>query len=76
MKKLLSFISFIAAIVFGIIAMNTPPLAVIDSSVLWFTAQMLLFSATMLGVDFKITDLKDVFKTGKDSQSLSDDRSE
>lgn len=67
MKKLLSFISFVAAIVFAVIAMFTPPMAVIDSSVLWFTAQLLVFTASMLGIDFKITDIKDVFKTGKDS---------
>lgn len=47
--------------------MFTPPMAVIDSSVLWFTAQLLVFTASMLGIDFKITSLKDVFKTGSHS---------
>lgn len=67
MRKVLSLLSFVAALVFGVIAMFTPPYAVIDSSVLWFIAQMLVFCASLIGIDFKISDLKDVFKTGKDS---------
>lgn len=67
MRNFLSSLSFLAAIVFGVIAMFTPPYAQIDSSVLWFTAQLLVFTASMLGINFKITDITNVFETDKDS---------
>lgn len=67
MKHFLAIVAFISSIVFGVIAMNTPPYAEIDSSVLWFIAQMLLFTASLIGIDIKIIPFKDVFKAGKDS---------
>lgn len=76
MRKLMSFLSFLGALVCAFIAMNTPPYAVIDSSVLWFTAQLLVFCASLIGIDFKITDITNVFKAGKDSKSQSDRGSE
>lgn len=48
-----------AAIIIAFTALFIPPVGVIDSTVLWFIAQALLFSASIIGIDFKI---KDVFK--------------
>lgn len=67
MKQFLALIAFLSSIAFGVIAVNTPPYAVIDSSVLWFVAQMLLFTASLIGIDIKIIPFKDVFKAHKDS---------
>ena len=69
MKQFLAILAFMASVVFGVIAMFTPPMAQIDSSVLWFIAQMLLFTASLIGIDIKIIPFKDVFKTGSHSQS-------
>lgn len=53
-KKFCSVTSFIAAIIIGFLALWMPPLGVIDNSVLWFVAQLLVFTASILGIDFKI----------------------
>ena len=39
--------SMISAIIIGFIAMFIPPHGIIDASVLWFTAQLLVFAATL-----------------------------
>lgn len=57
-KIYLSIASFIFAIIFGIAGFCTPPLAIIDSSVLYFTAQLFLFTATLLGVNIDFSHLK------------------
>lgn len=72
MKQFLAIVAFLSSIAFGVIAMNTPPYAEIDSSVLWFIAQMLLFTASLIGIDIKIIPFKDVFKTDSHSQSSED----
>lgn len=38
MKKQLAYISFVFSIVMALMAFFCPPLGIIDSSVLWFTA--------------------------------------
>lgn len=53
-KYILSIISFLSSIVIGFLALYMPPLGIIDHSVLWFTAQLLLFTASILGIDFHI----------------------
>ena len=63
LKKIFAVISFLCAIVIGFWAMFLPPPGVIDSSVLWFVAQLLVFTSTILGIDYH------VFKTGEDIQS-------
>lgn len=50
-KNKLAIASFICSIVFGLAAFCCPPIAIIDSSVLYYTAQLFLFSATLLGVN-------------------------
>lgn len=49
-KLYLAIAAFIAAILFGMGGFLCPPLAIIDSSVLWFTSQLLVFVATLLGL--------------------------
>lgn len=44
----------ISAVVIGFIALFIPPHGVIDSSVLWFTSQLLIFTATLLGIDLNL----------------------
>lgn len=57
-KHILSIISFACALILGFIALFLPPQGVIDSSVLWFTSQLLVFVATMLGVNLSIDNFK------------------
>lgn len=53
-KMILAVLAFISAIVIGFIALFMPPKGVIDSSVLWFTSQLLVFVATMLGLNLTL----------------------
>lgn len=53
-KKVLSMLSFFAAVVIGFIALLVPPPGIIDQSVLWFTAQLLVFCSGLLGIDLNI----------------------
>lgn len=57
-KVYLSISAFVAAILLGFIAMFIPPTGIIDASVLWFTSQLLVFVATMLGVNLSIDGFK------------------
>lgn len=63
LKRWVAMISFFAAIIIGVIALFLPPEGVIDDSVLWFTAQLLVFTSNIFGFNF------DVFKTNKVNQS-------
>lgn len=65
LKSLISIISFLAAIVIGFIALFIPPTGVIDASVLWFTAQLLVFTSGLLGIDISIDSLKKKAETHK-----------
>lgn len=53
-KNRLAIASFIASLLFGIAGFCCPPLSIIDSSVLWFTAQMLLFCSALLGINLNL----------------------
>lgn len=57
LKKIIAMISFLSSIVIGFEALFLPPLGIIDNSVLWFTAQLLLFTSSILGIDFKIAEI-------------------
>jgi len=52
-KKILAIILTISALGFGIAGFCVPPLGVINSSVLWLTAQIFVFAATLLGIDIE-----------------------
>lgn len=62
-KNIISIICVIAAIVISFVALYCPPVGIIDTSVLWFTAQLMVFVASIIGI--KIV-LPDVFKSHKD----------
>lgn len=49
----MSWISFMVSMILGIAALFLPPLGVIDHSVLLFTAQLLLFVASLLNINYK-----------------------
>jgi hypothetical protein len=57
-KAIISILAFLAAVVIGFIALFIPPGGVIDPSVLWFTAQLLVFTAGLLGINMNIDLLK------------------
>lgn len=59
LKNSLALLSFISAIVIGFIALYLPPSGIIDTSVLWFVAQLLVFTSNILGFNFR------VFKSNK-----------
>ena len=63
LKKIVAMFSFFVAIVIGFIALFLPPQGVIDSSVLWFIAQLLVFTANIFGFNL------DVFKSNKVNKS-------
>lgn len=58
LKAWLATASFISAIAFGCVALFLPPQGIIDASVLWFTSQTLVFSATLLGFSISMDNLK------------------
>lgn len=64
-KPYISIASFISSIVIGFIALFLPPMGIIDSSVLWFTAQLLCFTSGLLGINFNIDNLKQTVKVEK-----------
>ena len=53
-RKTLSVISLFSAIVIAIIAVFTPPMAVIDASILYLTSQFLVFVSGLLGINLEI----------------------
>jgi hypothetical protein len=56
-KTIISIVAFISAIIIGFIAMFIPPKGIIDSSILWFTAQLLVFTSSLLGIDLSLDQL-------------------
>lgn len=53
-KLLLSIVSFITAIIIGFIALFIPPAGIIDASVLFFVAQLLVFTSAILHVNMSL----------------------
>lgn len=64
-KQIISIIAFLSAIVIGFIAVFIPPTGVIDASVLWFIAQLLVFVSGLLGINFSIDNIKQIAQVGK-----------
>ena len=56
-KMMMAVCSFVTAIVIGFIALYIPPQGIIDASVLWFTAQLLVFTSTLLGLSISMDNL-------------------
>lgn len=53
-KMCLSIASFVVAIIIGFIALFIPPMGIIDASVLWFVAQLLVFTSGILGININL----------------------
>lgn len=49
-KSIMSIVAFVAALIIGFVALFLPPIGIIDQSVLWFTAQLLVFTSGILGI--------------------------
>lgn len=65
LKYVIAIIAFVSAIVIGFTALFMPPQGVIDASVLWFTAQLLVFVSGLLGFNIELDSLKRTGKTEK-----------
>lgn len=63
LKSVLSIVSFVAAIVIGFVALFIPPSGLIHTSVLWFTAQLLVFTSGLLGIEINIDALNKKIET-------------
>lgn len=50
----MSYICLLSAIIVGFVAMVIPPAGIIDRSILWFIAQLLLFVASILGIKYEL----------------------
>ena len=64
-ELVISIASFISAIIIGVIALFMPPQGIIDKSVLFFTAQLLVFVSTLLGINLTIDGKNHYFATSK-----------
>lgn len=53
-KIVIAWISFLSSIVVGFLALFLPPTGIIDNSVLWFIAQLLLFTSSILGINYNV----------------------
>lgn len=58
MKQIFAWISFLSSIGIGTVALFIPPEGIIDSSVLFFTAQLLLFTSSIIGIDYHVYNTK------------------
>ena len=67
-KISIGIVSFLCAMVIGFIAVFLPVKGIIDNSVLWFIAQLLVFTSNLFGFEFK-----NVFKSDKNLQSIKKD---
>lgn len=74
LKEYISIISFISAIIIGFIAVFIPPEGIIDASVLWFTAQLLVFTSGLLGVNITLDSLMHRGKTHKKIEEEHDNQ--
>lgn len=58
-------VSFICSLVIGFMALFLPPKGVIDSTVLWFIAQMLLFTSNIFGFKLDVSKADKVIQPNK-----------
>lgn len=65
LKNSIAVISFISAIVIGFIAIFLPPKGIIDTSVLWFIAQLLVFTSNILGFNFHVPKSDKIIQSNK-----------
>lgn len=60
LKRYLAVASFLFAIIFALLGILLPPIGVIDSSINLLIAQLLVLTATLIGVDSYYTRIKDL----------------
>lgn len=65
MKKVLAVLSFFSAIVIGFIAMFLPPQGIIDTSILWFIAQLLVFTSNIFGFNLNVSQSDKIIQSNK-----------
>lgn len=73
-KQIISIVAFLAAIVIGFIALFMPPTGIIDASVLWFTAQLLVFVSGVLGINLKLDALKHTASTSSKEEKDNNEK--
>jgi len=64
-KEMMSILAVIAAIGFGIAGTWIAPLGIIDSSMLYLIAQLLIFAATLLGFGEVVSKFADMINAVK-----------
>lgn len=69
-KNTMAFIALIAGIFVGVAGMIIAPMGIIDSSVLYFTAQLLIFAATLVGCGEVIMRVLDIWNDIKQHRKL------
>lgn len=72
LKAIISVVAFLAAVVIGFIALFIPPAGIIDASVLWFIAQLLVFVSGLLGINLSIDNIKQVAEVVKKKKGNND----
>ena len=78
-KERLAAFATIAAVGFGIAGMALPPYGIIDSSILYIIAQLLIFAATLLGFGStveKVTNMVNEIKTRRGDNENKPGRAE
>ena len=61
-KFILAICCVTAAILIAFVALFIPPQGIIDASVLWFTAQLFLFTAAVFGVNLSYNNFGNTVK--------------
>ena len=65
LKRIIAVLSFISAIIIGFIALYLPPSGVIDTSVLWFIAQLLVFTSNIFGFNLNVSESNQIIQSIK-----------
>lgn len=65
LKKTIAVLSFISAIIIGFIALYLPPTGIIDTSVLWFIAQLLVFTSNIFGFNLNVSESNQIIQSIK-----------
>lgn len=64
-KRVIAVLSFVSALIIGFIALFLPPQGVIDTSVLWFIAQLLVFTSNIFGFNFNVSQSDTIIQSSK-----------
>lgn len=73
-KIIMAPVSFMCAVIIGFIALFLPPTGAIDASVLWFTAQLLVFVSSLLGISLTLDGFRQFATTDKNSRPRNNKR--